>query len=199
MCADQKTATRSPFKLKRPCAKCPFRTDVPGGGAFIRRDRAVEIAQALANGSTFHCHSTVDYTAEDLDGNTMPNTSDSEFCAGAMIMLEKTDQPNQMMRIGERLGSYDPSALDMDAPVVDSPHEFIRHHSDEGEIEEDGEREPCSVANAGCEAPAGYADGSPGHGHAEHACYQCGQPVCEACSEVQDDSTNRLCDYCADS
>jgi hypothetical protein len=37
-----------------------------------------------------------------------------------MILLEKLGRPNQWMRIGERLGLYDPRQLKMDAPVFDT-------------------------------------------------------------------------------
>ena len=46
-----------------------------------------------------------------------------------MILLEKIERPNQLMRIMERLGFYDREKLDMTAPVFDTPKEFIAHHT----------------------------------------------------------------------
>ena len=44
-------------------------------------------------------------------------------------MLEHNQEPNQMMRIMERLGFYDRTKLDMDAPVFKSYDEFVRFMS----------------------------------------------------------------------
>lgn len=183
-----------PFALRRPCAHCPFRTDVVGGGDYIRRDRAVEIAQSLAQGSDFPCHKTVEH---DEDGDHIPGAGRDTFCAGALIMLEKAGQPNQLMRSAERMGIYDPSRLDMSAPVVGSPHAFIAHHTPEDERED--ERECCHVSDMGCQAPAGYADGTPGEGEAEYECGLCGEPVCGACSvNAPAVETGRACNDCVE-
>ena len=48
------------FNLKRPCANCPFRTDIR---PFLRRDQAQQIADSLLDQQqTFACHKTVDYS-----------------------------------------------------------------------------------------------------------------------------------------
>lgn len=96
------------YTLKRPCAKCPFRNDIP---PYISAERYVEIV----NAGSFICHETVDYSDEG-DGQ---KTDQSQSCAGRMIMLEKMERPDQMMRISERLGLYDATKLDMKAPVYD--------------------------------------------------------------------------------
>lgn len=54
---------------------------------------------------------------------TIVPTKDSQHCAGALIFLEKIEEPHQMMRICERLGMYDRTKLDMDAPVFESWYE----------------------------------------------------------------------------
>lgn len=82
-----------PFALKRPCGNCPFRTDpVP----FLDQERAKDIADSLAADASFHCHKTVDYGSED---GTWEITPESKHCAGALIVLEHKENPNQMMRI----------------------------------------------------------------------------------------------------
>jgi hypothetical protein len=40
-------------------------------------------------------------------------------------VLERMEQPSQMMQICERIGLYDARKLDMDAPVFDSLEDWI--------------------------------------------------------------------------
>lgn len=108
----------STFTLYQPCRDCPFRTD----RSFpLRRARKEEIADALLSGQTFDCHKTVEHD-EEGEGYS---TSKSLHCAGAAIILEKLEMPNQMMRICERIGMYDRRTLDMDAPVFDTFEDWI--------------------------------------------------------------------------
>lgn len=108
------------FDLKKPCKDCPFRNDIH---PFLSRERAEEIASSLER-HTFPCHKTVDYSHDDDEGAGRVH-SNSQHCAGAMIMLEKMEAPSQMMRIAERLGVYDYRKLDMNAPVFEDAEEFI--------------------------------------------------------------------------
>lgn len=108
--------------LKKPCKNCPFRTDVI---PYLSNERAEEIGMALMNDNTFSCHK---YT------NSLGHEGEEEHCAGAMIMLEHCDKPNQWMRISERLGMYDRRKLDMDQPVFKKISSFIkavRKHNDD--------------------------------------------------------------------
>lgn len=111
-----------PFALKRPCGNCPFRSDQ---APFLDRERAKDIADALLADASFHCHKTVSYDAEDGSGEV---TADSKHCAGALITMEREGFANQMMRIGERLGIYDPAALATDAPVHNSLADWVASH-----------------------------------------------------------------------
>lgn len=187
------TRTTSAFKLRRPCAKCPFRTDVPG---YLRRARAREIAESLANGATFPCHETTVYDDED---ETLVSGPDSQFCAGALIAMEREDAPNQMMRVAERIGVYDREKMDMDAPVVNSLAEFVRHHNIDGAPEPD-DVECCCVVDHGCEAPAGFLVGGsvievdPEEMGELHDCPSCGEPVCDNCSDDEG-----VCARCSES
>ena len=117
------------FGLKRPCAKCPFRSDEPG---YLTAGRVREIVRAItAQDQTFACHKTVDYSGdEDGEDNAGEGlvTRDSQHCAGALIFLEHQGRSNQMMRIAERLGLYDRTTLHMDAPVFDSAADMAKHH-----------------------------------------------------------------------
>lgn len=113
------------FEMTKPCKNCPFRTDCRKG--WLGKNRAKEISFAiLEQQGTFPCHKTVDYDSEDGEGITH---QDSQHCAGAMIMLEKMQRPNQMMRIAERLGMYDYRKLVMDSPVFGNSTKFIQHHT----------------------------------------------------------------------
>lgn len=168
------------YGLIRPCPKCPFRTDV---GPYLRPERTTEIATAIQQGGEFACHETTVYEETDeVEGlGEMVDGPDSKVCAGSLIVMEKMGQPNQAARIAERIGVYDPSRLDMNAPVAES---FVawqqRHLSDEEQ-----ERETCAVVGPDCEAPAGYAAGGGvvinTETWAENECSDCGQPVCDAC------------------
>jgi hypothetical protein len=99
------------FDLIAPCPKCPFRTDVR---PYLRTDRVAEICESITdNDSSFPCHKT---TTFDDEGDCIP-TGKEQQCAGAMIMLEQMNMPNQVMRIGERIGIYDRTRMRMDSPV----------------------------------------------------------------------------------
>jgi hypothetical protein len=114
------------FDLIRPCDNCPFRTDCLKG--WLGEGRAAEIAVGITDGQkTFTCHKTTKF---DDELESVPHDQ-QQHCAGAMILLEKLNRPNQMMRWMERLGMYDRSKLDMDAPVFDDTESFIEHHTKE--------------------------------------------------------------------
>jgi len=104
------------FNLTTPCPQCPFRTDI---APYLTRWRVKDIERGLVDGQQmFPCHKTT-VPSED-DDCEMLTTQKSEHCAGAAILLEGLNMPNQMMRIAERLGMYDHTKLDMKAPVFNS-------------------------------------------------------------------------------
>jgi hypothetical protein len=102
------------WTLTTPCKDCPFRTDVR---PYLRKDRIDEFEASLHRG-TFTCHKT---TVEDPDGEEgeLIDGPKALHCAGALIVMEKTGRSSQMMRIAERLGFYDQTKLNMDAPVFE--------------------------------------------------------------------------------
>jgi hypothetical protein len=99
------------FARTKPCVRCPFRVTLP---IPLHPERAEEIADGLRMGGSFPCHKT---TKHDDDGEYLPSR-DEMHCAGATIILEKMGEPNQMMRVAERVGAYDPAALDLDTEDV---------------------------------------------------------------------------------
>jgi len=123
------------FTLIRPCELCPFRTDCLKGWL---KTFSAEIADSLKNDKTFLCHETTeyeeDYDEDEYETPPLKETGKEQHCAGAMILLEKIERPNQMMRIAERLGLYDHTKLDMDAPVFNSLEEFVEHHMECKEV-----------------------------------------------------------------
>ncbi len=96
------------YELRKPCDLCPFRND--DKRLHVDAERLSEFAVG-----EFCCHKTT----KSEDGSFTPKP-DSQHCAGALIFLEKQNAPHQMMRICERLGLYDRTKLDMDAPVFES-------------------------------------------------------------------------------
>jgi len=102
------------YELKTPCSNCPFRSDVK---PYIHPERVEEII-----GQEFSCHKTT--TCKEQDNNHPA----AQHCAGSLILHEKMDQPHQMMRICERIGLYDRTKLNMDAPVYDDAEAMIEAH-----------------------------------------------------------------------
>lgn len=94
------------YSMTEPCNECPF---LVGSGFTFRS------LNDHASGE-FACHKACEIN--DDSGCYEAKSSDTPHCAGALIFLEKRNQPHQMMRICERLGLYDRSRLNMDAKVV---------------------------------------------------------------------------------
>lgn len=93
-----------------PCSDCPFLVSNAESYGLAR-------LQEFASGE-FPCHKTAKLVENDDGPSEYKATPDSIHCAGALIFLEKRDSPHQMMRIAERLGMYDHTALDMSSSVV---------------------------------------------------------------------------------
>lgn len=202
--------------MKKPCANCPFLKE---GGVPLRLGRIEEIHDVVAGerGGVFPCHKSVKVREEEEDSDDERDGKfnalkhpESSHCAGAIIYSLKLETPNQMTRIGMRLGAFDPDALMMHADKVhDSLHDWIQGDpiAREDQARRDASRkaaeatetgDPCSVADQGCEAPAGFlVGGRVVHGTdlAEFSCSECGEPVCGSCSELNDED-ERICNRC---
>ena len=104
----------SGLSLTTPCNNCPYRTDIH---PYLTKARVREFEHNLVrNQRSFQCHKTI--------GHEFQN------CAGSLILLHKIDQPNQIMQVAERLGYFDPSKLDMSAPVFSSFEEMEKARYD---------------------------------------------------------------------
>jgi len=107
------------FDLKTPCKDCPF---LATRKFPLMRERVEQIVVDITVcDQSFSCHKTVKH---DHDGEHVRSDTE-QHCAGALIMLEHMDEPNQMMRIAERVGLYDRRKLNMDAPVFTSTDEML--------------------------------------------------------------------------
>lgn len=90
------------YQLRKPCKSCPFRIST---GFKFPEDRAEEI---ISSNGGFACHDTTTVKGRGVDHK------EAQACAGRLILLEREKQPDQMMRISERLGFYDRTKLDME-------------------------------------------------------------------------------------
>ena len=86
-----------------PCKGCPFRRE---GGVRLRPRRAREIADYATDsqGAMFACHETTGVKGR-------RKAKEESQCAGSLIFAEKQGRANQMTRIMERLGLYNPAAF----------------------------------------------------------------------------------------
>ncbi len=96
------------FDLKQPCNDCPF---IPGSrtNVTLEEGRIEGIVEGLRNDAAFICHKTLN-----------KQLNEQQHCAGALIFLEKENNPNQMMRIAERFSLYDRRSMKMNSNIIDS-------------------------------------------------------------------------------
>lgn len=112
------------FDLRTPCKNCPFRTDETAI-RFACRERAVEIEEsAYRNG--FPCHLSADFDEDEDDGGYVFGDN-TQHCAGATIMyLQGGASGNVPFEwLPERKQDAITDRLDFDAPVYDSPDDFL--------------------------------------------------------------------------
>lgn len=170
--------------MNSPCDNCPF---LKVGGVRLTMARVQEIAGGalMSQGRTFQCH------------KTLKRGQKEAHCGGALIFAEKNGNATQMMRIAERLGMYDADALKAQDTVFDTLEDMLKTAIDY----EEGTGEPCSVADDGCNAPAGYMTGGEAivqsGASAKYECYGCSNSVCGSCSQPHPKKRGkRLCNYC---
>jgi hypothetical protein len=99
--------------MTNPCNLCPFRND--DKRLTVHPDRLREFARGA-----FVCHQTAElFESDDYEEESgfVDAGESSQHCAGSLIFHEHLEWPHQMMRIAERLGMYDRTKLNMDAPV----------------------------------------------------------------------------------
>lgn len=96
------------FDLKTPCKDCPF---LKGSSTneTLEEGRLDGIVEDIRNDASFTCHKTLDL-----------EFTKRQHCGGALIFLEREENPNQMMRIAERIGMYDYKKLKMEVDIIDA-------------------------------------------------------------------------------
>jgi len=192
------------YALRAPCRNCPFRSNIE---PYLREDRAREIAASLRAGGGFTCHkTTVPDESDESGGSARPGPRAME-CAGALATMERENAPNQMMRISERLGMYDPEPLRSSThPVFPSLTDWVRAHGSTPTVEVEGETleyEHCGVVGPDCEDPAGfggfggvYVNDEEPTCHPIDCCENCGHAMCTACrADIEDE---KCCIYCSE-
>lgn len=118
------------FKLKSPCADCPFRKT---GG--VRHGVGPALAYAsyftLGLGATFPCHRSV---PEHLDrSGYTPWQDGQQFCAGGLAFAENVGRRSLAVQRCIDLGAHDPATLtDRDA-VFASLDTMITAHREESQ------------------------------------------------------------------
>lgn len=106
------------YTLTRPCADCPFRSDVP---FELNIERAEDVAAGLLSGqSEFWCHKTVDYS--ESSGQIVART---RACAGARATLANEGRSTTLLQLSERIGEGTVARLDPDLPVHSSIGEWL--------------------------------------------------------------------------
>lgn len=122
------------FKLTHPCGDCPFRTDK---FFYLPKGRKSEIASDLLFGDkTFICHNTTgEYEWSDEGEETIYTPSGEEqHCAGALIVMAKemTILNNFMLRLAIQSLLFNPTRLDINAPVYESMEQFVNATDENG-------------------------------------------------------------------
>ncbi len=99
---------RSFYRLKKPCANCPF---LRAHGIPLRHGRLKRIVAGLVSDdlSSFVCHKTVNYAAEDdPEGRGKAEITAGEvMCAGAAAYLQKIGRPTVGMRVAKAFGEIE--------------------------------------------------------------------------------------------
>lgn len=116
------------YRIKRPCADCPFRSD--GNGIDLMPGRLSQIANDITqgDGTTFFCHKTLSGERheefDDEDEGYTPGKKDSA-CAGALIFQFKYGRLPIDARIGVMSGAIDIPAIEAQFGDVVEPEDVL--------------------------------------------------------------------------
>lgn len=95
------------FDLKEPCKECPFLRGSTTNKTLVK-GRLEEIVDAIRDDAHFTCHKTLNKPLKER-----------QHCGGALIFLEKENNPNQFMNVARYLGIYDPSKLNRNSNIIE--------------------------------------------------------------------------------
>lgn len=188
------TMTDHQYVVRTPCPKCPFRSKFKGDADYLRPGRRAGIARVLLEGGDFPCHETIDHDDDGCDGEPDACASGGVTCAGAALVMLRGGHEGPL-KMAMRLGLVNPDEFETRNAKVDLW--TLRECIDDGraEIAED-DAGTCNVVNAGCEAPAGYLVGGEAvHGEdlVDTTCPECGEYVCDVCSDDDGHCLNGMC------
>lgn len=117
--------TRDIFKLKSPCADCPFRKE---GGVRHGYLRALEYAGhfIFGRGATFPCHRSV---PEHID-RSGPSAwqAGQQMCAGGLIFAEHVNARSLTVEACIAMGAHDPATLTDADQVFGSLPDLVNAH-----------------------------------------------------------------------
>ena len=88
----------------------------------LRPGRLKEIREARS----FQCHKTVEY--DEFDDDILRQGAKPQQCAGLMAVLHRMDEPNQIMRMAERIGTLDCRELDPNNEAYGTWQEVRKAH-----------------------------------------------------------------------
>ena len=112
----------SPFRLKRPCGNCPFRTDGKAIGLMAGRLDEITTEITTGDGKPFFCHKTLSGEPSDERPYT-PGDRDA-ICAGALIYQLKVGRVPIPIRLAFSLGEYSYEDLMAHADTIIEPSDL---------------------------------------------------------------------------
>lgn len=125
-------ANRTLFRLKKPCANCPFRNDDQAIDLAPGRIEQIASEITAGDGTLFFCHKTLsgerdecyDEDGNDVDQGYQPGQRDS-VCAGALIFQLKAGRVPIVARFGFHSGELDYPALEAQFPNIIEPEDVL--------------------------------------------------------------------------
>lgn len=116
------------YRIKRPCADCPFRSD--GNGIDLMPGRLSQIAHDITqgDGKTFYCHKTLSgerfEELEEEDVGYEPGRKEAA-CAGALIFQFKHGRLPIEARFGVMQKAIDLKAIEAQFGDVVEPEDVL--------------------------------------------------------------------------
>lgn len=121
-------ANDHPFKLKKPCANCPFRND--DQAIDLMPGRISEIAGDITrgDGQLFYCHKTLSGSAsydDETEEEVYQRGEKDSVCAGALIFQLKTGRIPIPARLAFSTGWIDHKGLEAQFGNIIEPEDVL--------------------------------------------------------------------------
>lgn len=111
---------------EKPCAGCPFRSDVP---VYLGHSRVQKIAAAVAEYADFKCPNAGAPSEENYPVARTAWMRTANHCVGAHIFLLKIAPKDRMLWLLIATGHLRPEDYDLEVPVFETLEEFVQHHA----------------------------------------------------------------------